>query len=378
MTDESVPSSHPSEQNPRVRRVLWYCTLGVLIFISFTAGYMAALSRTVAQTQESITPSIPIVLDAERAKGGEAIRFTDFREFLKSPLFVGKVTALETLPLRRGKKRYHSAAMPGYRLEVVSDSGEKYEVVQEYTDANWQWTGRNLKVGRTYLFPDAVVKDTQVDETGPEFGKNRLPPDAAGRTLARKLLAIGFKEGAKWSYFIETDMKTFKKWFPRAGLRPIPCLAPGENKWWTSIDGNHAVVSAASSLRLTADGQIRVSDKTDTGKVFVHVLLEWARPKKLYCRMTETRALAALGMIGARCVGKSGSLFPRSHRFVLPDGTGLLLECVDLTKPGSKPLVPSVSKLIVGEKDRGFVNWEGQKKRTPEELPIWGYLKGRK
>jgi hypothetical protein len=43
MTDESVPVPAPAR---KIRRILWVCTLAVLVFVSFTAGHMVALWPT--------------------------------------------------------------------------------------------------------------------------------------------------------------------------------------------------------------------------------------------------------------------------------------------------------------------------------------------
>jgi len=48
MTDEPVPAS-----TPKIRRILWVCTLAVTIFVSFTAGYMVATLRNPASQKTS-------------------------------------------------------------------------------------------------------------------------------------------------------------------------------------------------------------------------------------------------------------------------------------------------------------------------------------
>ncbi len=43
----TAPAPSPEEtdvNSPKIRRILWACTLAVLVFVSFTAGYMVALS----------------------------------------------------------------------------------------------------------------------------------------------------------------------------------------------------------------------------------------------------------------------------------------------------------------------------------------------
>ena len=60
----SAPNSD-SPQGPRIRRVLWACTLVAVAFASFTAGYMAALWPGAAST-----PPGPLAGDPVRARPG--------------------------------------------------------------------------------------------------------------------------------------------------------------------------------------------------------------------------------------------------------------------------------------------------------------------
>lgn len=65
MTDGSVPAS-----TPKIRCILWACSFAVIVFLSFTAGYMVALSRTAApsgtRVKDTLEPAKPLV-----STGGE-------------------------------------------------------------------------------------------------------------------------------------------------------------------------------------------------------------------------------------------------------------------------------------------------------------------
>ena len=194
------------------------------------------------------------------------------------------------------------------------------------------------------------------------------PREIRSTQIAETLLAHGFQEVPEDSGIYrrnEVRLAGFLKEFDLSveQLEPIPGSPSGEWMRTTKFRGDSMVLRAPEPLM--PDSLVNVT-----------VNLGYIRPKNLWVGMNISRAEAALENIGARNVSRkvavaTGDAWKVTVSCLLPDNSGLVLTAIRprMTKPTSG----TITQLIIGEKGKGFENWDNQNRMSMKTYSIQMY-----
>jgi hypothetical protein len=196
--------------------------------------------------------------------------------------------------------------------------------------------------------------------------------------IAKRLRELGFVEDNNNNGLFEKQrvpLGVFFEWFNlnERNLEDVVSAPMGVWMHHTEVEGNPTFVEH----EMGRDEQV-----TTNMLIRIVVNVGYARPEALYTGMAADRLSAALSLITARPVpspAAEGTNAAPKLRFILPDGRGLEASIRRPEyNPHTKPDLPVVVSLTVGEAGKGFTGWNQQKTQPVERLNISQYRHGNK
>ena len=200
----------------------------------------------------------------------------------------------------------------------------------------------------------------------------------ADTAIAKTLVSLGFVK-AEDSFIYSRDMTLgdFKRSFGDISLHPVPSVAPGEWVRTATIEGNHTVLHFKDVF--THETTV----PQDSAIVTISVNIELNRMSSFGIGYSIGPVHGSLLHLGAREISadvttKFDDDMPGkrwSQWYILPDNTCLVLRVEDIARPRSKPLLPKIRKIILGETGKGYAGWTNQENSTPDALELNKYRK---